>query len=224
MEAGWPSGVLLGTPYPAVTVNRCMQQPWPEQAVISNASDPSGRRVWVTPLGKPAKGASGSEEDWSGRKESTVITEAVRPNAATGGTVHSTRLPLPSFPPAIKARHPPDARRSTKPRSAQAACPHWEWESHPALLHGFSNRKLLLGQVPSAQLRLSWSFALACDFSHPTLPSSSPLTGSRSSPCLHQLLALHRHFPQRISCVSNPVSVTVFLEALKDAPTILGVP
>lgn len=124
-EAGWPSGVLLGTPCPAVTVDRCMQQPWPEQAVISNVSDPSGRRVWVTPLGKPAKGASGSEEDWSGRRESTVITEAVRPNAATGGTVHSTRLPLPSFPPAIKARYPPDARRSTKPRSAQAACPHW---------------------------------------------------------------------------------------------------
>lgn len=49
MAAGWPSWVLLGTPYPAVTVNGRGQQPWPEKAVIFNVSDPSGRRVWVTP-------------------------------------------------------------------------------------------------------------------------------------------------------------------------------
>lgn len=61
----------------------------------------------------------------SGRRESTVITEAVRPNVATGGTVHVSHLPLPSLPPGIKARYPPAARRSTRPRFPQAACPHW---------------------------------------------------------------------------------------------------
>lgn len=192
-------------------MNRHVQQPWPEKGMISKMSDPSGMRVWVIPLGKttrPAKEISGGERnlEWKegehGYHYMAVLEKDCPDLQPTVRNIVPDNLSL----------LPLAALRHTSHRLLQSLTEHSSGRrASPLLLNTVS----LTGNFFSVMSHQhSWDFLRASLWPvtfliQPFLPSLLA-QHLRALPAYASSCILPRHFPQYISCTSNPVSTTVF--------------